>query len=513
MKKMLFEDITERVRTSYTNLFLLAIDRGYNLRSIVNEISGKIEKYTDNRAGEFIPRGFDGIVFLTSVVKSMGASITDALYMSEVEKKLIVNKLIGKIDPLSIMESDCEYDEDEDKTIIDYLYLFQDNHGADAYFKFTFIKVPAENGNYSYEVVSTITKDGAMYGVDSDLMYDAAVIWHEESGEVADFIETVIDQIDKVESDMDAEEDLEEVDEEEQTIENEPDSDEESYISEGVDKIIVGHKKAEVIDEKTGKRIIDELVTYISNDTKSVSLLDKFEGYGEGAPAYRRIVVKNTGYAWVLGLKNEAGINLVIERSRSHDYVGDITFTEFKQDKDHNLREFLRQEINDEIAEKYLDKDEFYRFSKPYHLRAQNSSNRTGYGWEWDWSRGYGDYTEGTLYGETTDYVFVGAYISSRWSSYDPNHRKPFDIDQKSVVTTQKNKSIKIIPYAGKLSAYTDNELMQRFIKVQTPNGRQKYLPVSYDEMDGKVYITTANYEKYKDQLKGRIFLVKTIID
>jgi hypothetical protein len=65
----------------------------------------------------------------------------------------------------------------------------------------------------------------------------------------------------------------------------------------------------------------------------------------------------------------------------------------------------------------------------------------------------------------------------------------------------------------GKLSAYTDNELMQRFIKVQTPNGRQKYLPVSYDEMDGKVYITTANYEKYKDQLKGRIFLVKTIID
>ena len=510
MNKMLFEDITEEVRTSYTNLFLLAIDRGYNLRAIVNEISEKIENYTDSRSGAFLPRGFDGIVFLTSVAKSMGASITDVLSMSEVEKKLIVYKLVDKIDKLSIMGSDCDYDEDEDKTIID---LFQDNNDEDTFFMFTFIKVPTESGSYSYEVVSTIKKDGGMYGVDTDLMYDAALIWCEESGEVADFIELAIKEINKVESDIDTGEDLEEVDEEEQSLENAPDSNKESYISDGVDKVIVGHKRAEVIDEKTGKRIIDELVTNISSDTKSVSLLDKFEGYGEGEPAYRRIVMKNTSYAWVLGLKNKAGINLVIERSSKHDYVGDITFTEFKQDKDRNLRDFLRQEINDDIAEKYLDKDKFYRFSKPYHLRAQNSSNRTGYGWEWDWSGGYGDYTEGTLYGETTDYVFVGAYISSRWSSYDPNHRKPFDNNQNSVVVTQKYMSIRIIPYTGKLSAYTDNELIQRFIKVQAPNGKQKYLPVSYDEKDSKVYITASNYGKYKDQLKGKISLKKRILE
>lgn len=70
-------------------------------------------------------------------------------------------------------------------------------------------------------------------------------------------------------------------------------------------------------------------------------------------------------------------------------------------------------EIDDNIITQYVDKDQFYRFSTPFLLRAQNSSNRTGYGWEWDWSGGYGDYTEGTLYGETTDYFFVGAYISS----------------------------------------------------------------------------------------------------
>ncbi len=512
MKKELFEDITERIEDLYANLFLIAIDKGYNLRSIVNEVSGKVDKYCDSKAGTFIPRGFDGVVFVSSVAKSIGASTTDALYMSEVEKKLIIYKLIEKIDPQSIMVSDYDFDEDEDITTIDYLYLFQDNYGADAFFKFTFIKALIEDDGYKYSVEVTLTKDGASFGVDTDLMYDSAIIWSEETGKLEEFMEAVIETIIDAGTSMEAEEDLEEDDDEELIPESDTDSEEETSNIDKEERIIVGHKKAEVIDEKTGKRIIDELVTYISNDTRSVSLLDRFEGYGDGQPAYRRIVVKNTSYAWFLGLKNEAGLNLVIERSRSRDYVGDITFTEFKQDKDHNLREFLKQEINDEIAEKYLDKDEFYRFSKPYRLRAQNSSNRTGYGWEWDWSGGYGDYTEGTLYGETTDYVFVGAYISSRWSSYDPEHRKPF-VNNQSVVTTQKNNSIRIIPYEGKLSAYTNEDILQRFIKVLTPKGKQKYLPVSYDELNGNVYITTANYEKYKDQLREKVSLVKTIID
>ena len=47
------------------------------------------------------------------------------------------------------------------------------------------------------------------------------------------------------------------------------------------------------------------------------------------------------------------------------------------------------------------------------HLRAQTSWNRIGYGWEWDWSGGIGDYTEGTFYGETTDF-FIKYVIINR---------------------------------------------------------------------------------------------------
>ena len=47
-------------------------------------------------------------------------------------------------------------------------------------------------------------------------------------------------------------------------------------------------------------------------------------------------------------------------------------------------------------------------------LRAQTSRNRQGYGWEWDWSGGIGSYTEGTLYGETTDFYISHILVKKR---------------------------------------------------------------------------------------------------
>lgn len=210
-------------------------------------------------------------------------------------------------------------------------------------------------------------------------------------------------------------------------------------------------------------------------------------------------------------IKKKAGINLVIERSRNRDYVGDITFTEFKQDNDRGLHEFIKSEITDEIVDKYLDKDQFYRFNRTYRLRAQNRKNRTGYGWEWDWSGGYGDYIEGTQYGETTDYVFVGAYISSMYNSYDPENRKPFV--EHTFNGSLKQENINIVSYSGKLSQYIDKKLVQRFIKVVATNGKYKYLPTSYDEQEQTAYLIDSAYNKYCEQLKGKIALVKTIID
>ena len=155
------------------------------------------------------------------------------------------------------------------------------------------------------------------------------------------------------------------------------------------------------------KKHRNELRKYVLDDTKTISILDEFEGIGEkNDTIYDRLVLNNTHYLY---LNNERySCHLVIERSKSHDYVGDITFTKYKKGEGYQLSEYIGAEVTAEVAKKYKGTKEIFYFSKPFHLRAQNSLNRTGYGWEWDWSDGVGSYIEGTEYGETTDYVFCG---------------------------------------------------------------------------------------------------------
>lgn len=141
-------------------------------------------------------------------------------------------------------------------------------------------------------------------------------------------------------------------------------------------------------------RIKKILETAIYDDTKTVSLMDRFEGYGKEV-SYVQLVLRNIA-CLNIGGKYEY-ISLVVERSKDHRYVGDITFTELKQGFTRNLYEFLRKQISEEVISEFKDKDEEFRFDTPYLFRAQNSTNRSGYGW------GYG----GTQYGETTAYVFV----------------------------------------------------------------------------------------------------------
>lgn len=167
-----------------------------------------------------------------------------------------------------------------------------------------------------------------------------------------------------------------------------------------------------------------ELVRYIGNTTRTIDILDEFEGISsENNIKYQRLVINSMIYH----RDYEYYFNLVVERGCGDDYIGDITFTQFKTGKDKELKNYINKEITDEIVNRYLNTDKFYKFSKPFLLRAQNSSNRTGYGWEWDWSYGYGTYTEGTYYGETTKYFFVGTYISPYYArDYHPDSRQPF---------------------------------------------------------------------------------------
>lgn len=175
------------------------------------------------------------------------------------------------------------------------------------------------------------------------------------------------------------------------------------------------------------KEVNNDLIAYVNEKTKSLMLMDTFEGI-KGGTKYNRLIVKNCMFKYQLKFINGAGINLVIERSSFKHYKGDITFTNFKRGNDQDLVDYIKSEITNEIADRYLNKDKFYRFSKPYRLRAQNSRNRTGYGDIWEWRGGEGECVhEGTKYGDTTDYVFVGAYITTCFGDYEASSRKPFE--------------------------------------------------------------------------------------
>ena len=259
-------------------------------------------------------------------------------------------------------------------------------------------------------------------------------------------------------------------------------------------------------------KMIEELIECIYEDTRTVELLDRFEGYGQTRPVrYQRIVIKNSKYRGLIYHKSTPGFNLVIERGNRTDHVGDITLTGFKQGRDDKLSQYIAAEITEDIVEEYLDTDRFYRFSKPFLLRAQNSSNRSGYGWTWDWSNGYGDYTEGTQYGETTDYYFVGVYISSGFF-YDDKKRKPFRPKESSVICNKGAKSVgsvidppaeeedlyTIRPYTGTVKSMTDNKTIAGYVCVKNDASAKHYIPVIVDDVDNVVYIYKPYYEDNK---------------
>lgn len=168
----------------------------------------------------------------------------------------------------------------------------------------------------------------------------------------------------------------------------------------------VQKEEGDKLQENRSKR---DLVTFIFDNTRTVDLMDKFEGLN-GEKPYERLIIKRA-FCIRIGVKSEF-VDLVLERSRNRDYQGNITFTEFKKGNIGELRRYVQNQFTEDDIVKCLETGEIKLFRKPYRLRAQNSRNRSGYGWEWDWSNPYSpNVIEETFYGETTNYVFVGAYV------------------------------------------------------------------------------------------------------
>lgn len=502
------------VENVYINLILTSISRKCDFSQIIIEAEERVQNKLTEQENNFLPKGYEGLFFVELAARMMGSSLGEVYNLCAERKEEILYELFENTD---LSNSEDYFDDNslegiiefemcvpvlcttDEKTFFEYYRNLmsqtnQKNNELYTYYNFIFRKfdkdvIETEN---TYSIL--LEKDK---GFHSDYIYNSFEVWTGNEGYFAEFIEKVIDKH-NISNNLGLPSEY---------INNEV-ADNESVAVEqhntSNDKIIVDKPVIESEEPKVGTKIAEELVKYIFNDTKTVELLDKFEGIGQqNERKYKRLVIENGKYFQISG-GEIVYFNLVIERGRGSDYVGDITFTEFKKGEDSELRAHIFSEITDEIISCYKDKDQFYRFSKPYLLRAQNSSNRTGYGWEWDWSGGYGDYIEGTLYGETTNYFFVGAYITTGYT-YDAKNRKPFDKETETSGIPQK---FEVIFYDGKLKHITQNITKHKFLKINADSGI-KYVPIAYDEAEKVLYVNKVNGNKFKEIILSGRYEVK----
>lgn len=264
----------------------------------------------------------------------------------------------------------------------------------------------------------------------------------------------------------------------------------------------------------------DELVVTVFQDTKTVQLLDEFEGYtGDNPHKYKRMVINNyAGEPKIYGYR----YSYVVERNDGKEAIGNITFTDLKLGKSNKeLIDYIQSQISENTAKKYVNTNKFFRFNKPYLFRAQNKRNRTGYGTIWEWSGGVGYCTEGTYYGETTLYVIAGVYLTSQVSGgynleYCPSFRKKF-------YSTKSNKMEIILTYYAMyyifeintyLNSMDDNVMKnteRMFLKISVTNDdskcEERYLLVFVDEEEHVVYMSNDIYNTYKDNLYDGLYL------
>lgn len=155
------------------------------------------------------------------------------------------------------------------------------------------------------------------------------------------------------------------------------------------------------IEEYENRPIQDRtLKKYIYDSIGSVRVMDEFESTtDEGYQKYTRMIFTNSCYSEL------GAYNLIVERLSGRESDGDITMTDFKKGHDRKLKEYVGEQIRKRLKGKKGTRGMEILFEKPYLLRAQNSGNRTGYGSEYN---GYDLVYQGTLYGETTKYAFVG---------------------------------------------------------------------------------------------------------
>lgn len=220
---------------------------------------------------------------------------------------------------------------------------------------------------------------------------------------------------------------------------------------------------------------------YVSDGVKTLPLMNDFEGRSEKTKGpYKRFILSNT-HETIVG-NYMCRYHLILERISDVKYTkGNITFSEFKKEKGASVYQYcniqLREAVNQD--ENILNQKEFY-FITPFYLRAQNSGNREGYGWKWEWTYNSTTSTEGTFYGETDNYGFVGVIIESVKKRAEFVQKMPFPT----------NLGVELTTYQGK-KYYKIYETEEESFLIPYKNGmsRKDALRIYYSIQQESIYI------------------------
>jgi hypothetical protein len=165
-----------------------------------------------------------------------------------------------------------------------------------------------------------------------------------------------------------------------------------------------------------------ELTARIYNDTKTIALMDEFERCDEsGNKIYTELVLSDP---FAIQYRRKCyWVGLVLKRMprNTNCLSSGLTFTAFKTAFCGKVFSLSNQGTNvlsksciEGVQKTFHPEIQTmkYEFPTPIRFSAQNSGNRSGYGSRYHW----GELVyEGTLYGETTDYMFTEARFR-RWS-------------------------------------------------------------------------------------------------
>ena len=150
------------------------------------------------------------------------------------------------------------------------------------------------------------------------------------------------------------------------------------------------------------------LICILSRDSSTVKIMDNFERLTElGFRRYARLIIE-LGYETVC-VKHI--LSLVVEHEEKYTKADiEITMTELKNRKCLRLFRAIKEQIEEIKEYEKIEVGKVYVLENPIILNAQNSRNRSGYGNRYN---GYELIRQGTLYGETTEYLITGFILGS----------------------------------------------------------------------------------------------------